>query len=1565
MAILHGSWVIKNQGECLFIWGENWRRKLNKDADFSDVVAHPLAMKPDELVEWLQSSNLQTAKSLILTESVTVAAGRTRKVGNTATKNKGECRVIVPTYIPQGEIGMASMYPVHSATLALEAAASESTSSYFLQPWLVEGFCLEPLEAIKFLTSLPLANNTDDSIGGDLRFWLQVARWSLDLSSRCKFLPVVRRDQSVVAEWRSLLDSAIDSSRLEKFAQLMPDACRFYQRGERLGARDEGLGARESQFCAGVEEFEETGVEGKENIYSTLRVDLPPQPQELLLSFLNSTIDAFVRSLARNNPSPSVPSPLQEWLQALSGSSNQVEAEPAQLERLEAIVNAWTAPLQYQLEGRSLFRACFKLSPPQSGKSDWTLSYFLQAANDPEFLLDAATIWLHPVESFVYQNRTIEQPQETLLRGLGLASRIYAPISASLEQALPSFCSLSPLQAYEFLKSVAWRFEDSGLGVILPESLANREGWANRLGLKVSATTPRKKNERLGLQSLLNFKWELAIGGQTLSKEEFDRLAALNSPLVEINGEWVELRPQDIKTAKAFFASRKDKLNFTLEDALRLSTGDTQTIEKLPVVSFDASGALQELMTTLSDNSAIAPLPTPAGFRGELRPYQARGAGWLTFLERWGLGACLADDMGLGKCVSNDTRIYVNGRLHTAEEIWKNHAGETQFDGEGFWANPTEQLLVNSIDEKTGKIVQSPIRRLYRQQVSEKLRKVTLQDGSSITITRRHKLLTDKGWTNELQVGNYVCVPAKMLWQGQAEDPDLVKFLAWQIAEGYEQQDYAIASISQKDKDRLDDLHQTFEHISQRHGFKINRLAVCPYNKAYYQLLVNSPTYRRFLENKGYQWGKRSRDKSIPPFIMQADLDSVRIFLRNYFDAESAVISSMRSIEISTASPLLIQQLSALLRRFGIWLRISPKQKCATNGKRIFRTYYIGVISGNSARRFLQEIGFSNPEKQRELEEICQRVSNTNIEGIPAADIVAQTVKETGIPLRHFGMHNTVYINGTQQFSKDSLERVIAGMNCIISGEAQQHYQLLKPSKWTAQTLAAYSRVDFQQLNITKQSLQCLLDQEVFYCKIENIEDVDYQGWVYDFEVSEHHNFVANNIICHNTVQFIAFLLHLKEQKALEKPTLLVCPTSVLGNWEREVKKFGSPLQVLMYHGDKRPKGKAFNQAVQGKDLIITSYALIHRDIKTLQSISWQGIVLDEAQNIKNPEAKQSQAVRQLEAEFRTALTGTPVENRLQELWSIMDFLNPNYLGAKQFFQRRFAIPIEKYGDAASLKTLRSLVQPFILRRLKTDRTIIQDLPEKQEITEFCGLSAEQAKLYQKTVEESLAEIESAQGIQRRGMILALLVKLKQICNHPGQFLKEKSLKEAGRSAKLIRLDEMLDEALSEGDRALIFTQFAEWGKLLKPHLEQQLGREIFFLYGSTSQKQREEMIDRFQHDPQGPPIMILSLKAGGTGLNLTRANHVFHFDRWWNPAVENQATDRVFRIGQTRNVQVHKFVCTGTLEEKIHDMIESKKALAEQVVGAGENWLTEMDTDSLRQLLVLERNAVIDEDEE
>ncbi|MEG4424343.1 MULTISPECIES: DEAD/DEAH box helicase [unclassified Microcoleus] len=1141
MAILHGSWLLENEKSCLFIWGETWRKVgAIETLESGRNLPHPLAMTESEFKIFLNSLQQSGKLDWQLPETAETPPEKSKKTRRSPKTQNAEIptqdssiqreirAIALPTQISESN---TTLMPQHSAA-ALEEPAK--TEEIYLYPWQLEGFCLNPQAAFVFLQSLPLNSTEPDSfVGSDLRFWSHVARWSLDLLARCKFLPGLEKqsDGSAIAKWQPLLDSSTDTLRLATFVKQMPTACRTYQKKEgttRILTRIHGLRIDERES-----EVEVRGKKAEESSQLPLAVDLPMGAEELVLGFLSSIVDSQVRSAGSSTLDIKAVSPVRDWLQALQQESGIVQVETAALENLATKLSAWTAPLQNQLSQQSQFRTCFQLIPPSPGKANWNLNYCLQAADENEFLVDATTVWNNSVERLAYAGRTIELPQETLLSGLGLASKLYPLIEPSLQAQRPQSCQLNPLQAYEFIKSVAWRFADSGLGVVLPPSLTKTDGWASRLGLSIQAeTTPpnpplvrggagetnpplvrggagetnpplvRGGKGGLGLQSLLNFKWELTIGGQRISKAEFDRLIALNSPLVEINGEWVELRAPDVKAAQTFFASRKEQMTLSLEDALRLASGDTQMIEKLPVVNFEATGQLQELLNTLSDNQAVSAIATPASFRGQLRPYQALGAGWLAFLERWGLGACLADDMGLGK-----------------------------------------------------------------------------------------------------------------------------------------------------------------------------------------------------------------------------------------------------------------------------------------------------------------------------------------------------------------------------------------------------------------------------------------------------------------------------------SIELIAFLLHLQEKDSLEAPTLLVCPTSVLGNWEREVKKFGPTLKVLVHHGDKRAKGKVFATAIKGKNLIVTSYALVFRDAKEIQGIKWQGLVLDEAQNIKNSEAKQSQAVRQIEASFRIALTGTPVENRLQELWSILEFLNPGYLGPRNFFQRRFAIPIEKYGDRESLQTLRSLVRPFILRRLKTDKEIIQDLPEKQEMTVFCGLATQQAALYQKIVEESIAELDSAEGIQRRGMILALLVKLKQLCNHPALVKAEAKPKEleikSQESGKLQRLVEMLEEVLAEGDRALIFTQFAEWGKLLKPHLEQHLGREVLFLYGGVKQQQREEMIDRFQHDPQGPPIMILSLKAGGTGLNLTRATHVFHYDRWWNPAVENQATDRVFRIGQTRNVQVHKFVCTGTLEEKIHDMIESKKALAEQVVSAGENWLTELDTDQLRNLLILDRNAIIETEEE
>ncbi|HZO27036.1 MAG TPA: DEAD/DEAH box helicase [Chloroflexota bacterium] len=455
---------------------------------------------------------------------------------------------------------------------------------------------------------------------------------------------------------------------------------------------------------------------------------------------------------------------------------------------------------------------------------------------------------------------------------------------------------------------------------------------------------------------------------------------------------------------------------------------------------------------------------------------------------------------------------------------------------------------------------------------------------------------------------------------------------------------------------------------------------------------------------------------------------------------------------------------------------------------------------------------------------------------------------------------------------------------------------------------------------------------------------------------------LADDMGLGKTIQYIAFLLANRLPEEARRPSLLVCPTSVIGNWRRELRRFAPDVRVMTHHGPDRRLGKRLVEAVNGHDVVLSTYSLLDRDESTLKQVNWAGIVLDEAQNVKNPATRRARAVRTFSGGYRFAMTGTPVENRLSELWAIVDFLNPGYLGSREAFRRSFAVPIERWRDADRAAELRTLVRPFVLRRVKTDPNVIQDLPEKLESRVYCTLTREQASLYQAVVDEMLRQIDDAEGIERRGRVLAALLRLKQVCNHPASFLGDGDKRPlGGRSGKLARLEEMLEEVIDEGEAALVFTQFAEFGHRLREYLQVRLGREVLFLHGGTPVRARDQMVTRFQL-PDGPPVFLLSLKAGGTGLNLTRATHVFHFDRWWNPAVEDQATDRAFRIGQARTVQVHKYICAGTLEERIDALIESKQALAEQVVGAGETWLTELSSAELRDLLALRSEAVLDD---
>ncbi|MWC28599.1 DEAD/DEAH box helicase [Paenibacillus sp. MMS18-CY102] len=457
---------------------------------------------------------------------------------------------------------------------------------------------------------------------------------------------------------------------------------------------------------------------------------------------------------------------------------------------------------------------------------------------------------------------------------------------------------------------------------------------------------------------------------------------------------------------------------------------------------------------------------------------------------------------------------------------------------------------------------------------------------------------------------------------------------------------------------------------------------------------------------------------------------------------------------------------------------------------------------------------------------------------------------------------------------------------------------------------------------------------------------------------------LADDMGLGKTVQFTVYLLYMKQQHEQGKgrggPALLVCPTSVIGNWEKELERFAPGLKVMLHYGPKRDKGAAFAEAAAAADVVITSYSLVPLDEEDFESIEWNVLCLDEAQNIKNVNTKQSAAIRRLPAYHRIAMTGTPMENRLTELWSIFDFINPGYLGRLSEFRQHVVAPIERTRDEEAIAGLQRWTRPFMLRRVKSDPAIVDSLPDKNEAKMFVSLTAEQGALYENIVAGLLENLDKEGPMRRRGLILSALTKLKQLCDHPQLFLGEGvsgSAWDVERSNKTLRLVEMIEEIAAEGEKCLVFTQFVDMGLTLQRLLEDRIGLPVPYLHGGVPKAQRDTMIDQFQNQEVPGCAFVLSLKAGGTGLNLTAANHVFHFDRWWNPAVENQATDRAFRIGQTKKVQVHKFVTLGTLEERIDQMIDRKQSLNDQIVSQSEQWVTELSTDELRELFALRRD--------
>ncbi len=438
---------------------------------------------------------------------------------------------------------------------------------------------------------------------------------------------------------------------------------------------------------------------------------------------------------------------------------------------------------------------------------------------------------------------------------------------------------------------------------------------------------------------------------------------------------------------------------------------------------------------------------------------------------------------------------------------------------------------------------------------------------------------------------------------------------------------------------------------------------------------------------------------------------------------------------------------------------------------------------------------------------------------------------------------------------------------------------------------------------------------------------------------------MADDMGLGKTIQIISLILKMKEEGNLKKPVLVICPTTLMGNWMKELQMFAPSLDAVIYHGAER-------QLDVKHDVILTTYAIMRIDVEELKKQSWGMVIVDEAQNIKNPDTAQTLAIKTLKADVKVAMTGTPVENRLTELWSIFDFINQGYLGSLREFQKSYAIPIERFKENSRAAKLKMSVSPFVLRRLKTDKHVISDLPEKMVLNEYCYLSKPQAVLYEKTLNEMMEKISSFSGINRRGNIFKLITALKQICNHPYQFLKSG---EMGRelSGKMDKCISTVQSILDNGEKTLIFTQYKEMGDILCKVIAEECSTEPLFFHGSLTVPQREELINRFQNE-EDSKVMILSLKAGGTGLNLTSATNVIHYDLWWNPAVEDQATDRTYRIGQDKNVMVHRMITLGTFEEKIDEMLKAKKELADLAVYEGEKIITELSDEEIYEIFTL-----------
>jgi intein/homing endonuclease/superfamily II DNA or RNA helicase len=892
----------------------------------------------------------------------------------------------------------------------------------------------------------------------------------------------------------------------------------------------------------------------------------------------------------------------------------------------------------------------------------------------------------------------------------------------------------------------------------------------------------------------------------------------------------------------------------------------------------------------------------------KIEPFGYQKAG-IAFLEEIGGVGLIGDEMGLGKCVIK-SHIYINKGLLRIENLFDKFAdlnSRLKDKSGGEWFKPNTNLSSLSVD-KFGKQKEKKITHLYRERIKTSIKKVFINDGSELHLTIPHKLLSTKGWTSEFKVGDFILLPREINDNSGTKELDyrLNIFFSWLISEGYENDFIKFVEITQNNKATLDNVLKNLMSYCLERNIKINRPRIVKDSRNNtHRLRINSVDLVNHLKTIGYEFGFRSKDKKIPQVVLNSTKKDIAIFLKNYFEAEGCVFVKDGIIEIATASDSLRYQLSFLLRRLGILIRFNPKQKMATNGTRIKRTYYVGIIGGTSLRKFQEVVGFLSQEKIFKLAEACKRKCNDNIDIVPTLDLI-KPIFEMKVPRLHVGI-SSVY-GKNQNFSRTTLQEVVSKLDKILSGETVNQYKKLNKSKWTDQTLNIYKNIDYEKLKKIRDELNRRLNLNVFYLQIKDIQIYNYEGYVYDLTVKDNHNYIANGVYCHNTAQAIGYT------SKNNFKTIVVTLASLKYNWKKEVEKFTHKTAVVI---DKGFELADFNKY----DYFITNYDQLNKWSKQLTKMKFDCVILDESHSIANVSAARTKNVNNLfkKIPHRILLSGTPSKNRPIELYSQLKFLKPKEFPNKQDFGLRYCDPTQGYSGfwefkgASNLDELNERMAPFYVRRLKSE--VLKDLPEKRISNLVFDMDSPERKEYNKLTGEFLKNSEALGNdfFKTKASLMTLMkycskAKVPHVIDFVGTMLKED---------------------LTRTKKVVIFAYFKETQQFLKNHFKD----SCVSLLGDDDAEARQAAVDRFQTDPN-IKIFIGSTKAAGTGITLTAADTVIFADLLWTPADLKQAEDRLHRISQKNTVFVYYMTFLNCVEELVWNVLQSKLLVVAQTVG-------------------------------